>query len=145
MIKVRFYAPYNEINENLMLYAVIIARYKNHWLFCKHKERTTYECPGGHREPGEPVDQKARRELYEETGATAFDIQRVCVYSVSEDPDTQDENFGMLYLARIKALGPLPEEFEMERVELFDVLPEHWTYPDIQPYLLKRAAKELEK
>ena len=72
MIKVRFYEPYGEIDEKLMLYAVIIARYKNQWVFCKHKERMTYECPGGHREPGEPVDQTASRELYEETGQHNF-------------------------------------------------------------------------
>ncbi|MFR7445451.1 MAG: NUDIX domain-containing protein [Sellimonas intestinalis] len=43
----------------------------------------TYEVPGGHREAGETIDETARRELYEETGATDFDLFPVCVYSVA--------------------------------------------------------------
>lgn len=27
----------------------------NKWVFCKHKERETYEVPGGHRESGETI------------------------------------------------------------------------------------------
>lgn len=146
MVKVSFYDPYGDIDENRMLYAVIMARYDGRWVFCKHKERTTYECPGGHREPGEPVDTTARRELYEETGATDFDIKRICVYSVRDvldDGNLGTESYGMLYVAEITEFGPLPEEFEMEKIVLFDTLPEQWTYPEVQPQLLARAMEAL--
>lgn len=54
-------------------------------MFCKHKERDTYECPGGHREPNENIDDTAKRELWEETGAACFDLQPICAYSVRDD------------------------------------------------------------
>lgn len=43
----------------------------------------------------------------------------------------------MLYYADIIRLGELPS-FEMEKIEFFDSLPENWTYPEIQPQLLKK-------
>ena len=64
---VRFY---NTVDDSLLKFAVIVAKSNGKWVFCKHKERSnTYECPGGHREAGEAIDDTAKRELYEETGA----------------------------------------------------------------------------
>lgn len=64
-------------------FAVIISQSNGKWVFCKHKERDTYEAPGGHREIGEDILETAKRELQEETGATRFDIKPICVYSVT--------------------------------------------------------------
>lgn len=66
-----------------MKFAVIISQRNGKWVFCKHKERDTYEAPGGHREVGEDILETAKRELQEETGATRFDIKPICVYSVT--------------------------------------------------------------
>ena len=38
--------------DELMKFAVIMTRHNNQWLYCRHKERDTYEIPGGHREKG---------------------------------------------------------------------------------------------
>lgn len=110
-------------------------------MFCKHKERDTYEVPGGHREPGETIEEAARRELYEETGAIAFLLQPVCVYSVT-DPDATDsqESFGMLYCAEIEDFEPELHS-EIEKTVLSEKLAEHWTYPEIQPKLLEEAKR----
>ena len=78
-MKVRFY---DEIEDERLKFAVIVSRYQNKWVFCKHKQRDTYEIPGGHRENGETILETARRELYEETGALEYSIQPICVYSV---------------------------------------------------------------
>ena len=112
---------------------MIVSEYNEKWIFCKHNQRDTYEIPGGHRELGETILQTAQRELVEETGACRFDIYPVCIYSVQED----EETFGMLYYAHISELGDLPDS-EIERIELFDSLPDKLTYPQIQPYLFDR-------
>lgn len=63
---------YDQVEDEKLKFAVIAARAEGKWVFCKHKARTTFEMPGGHRKPGEPILDTARRELQEETGATAF-------------------------------------------------------------------------
>ena len=50
------------------------------WVFCKHKERDTYEVPGGHREAGENILETAKRELQEETGAITVSYTHLDVY-----------------------------------------------------------------
>lgn len=118
----------NEIKDKDLIYAVIIARYQNHWILCKHRERATWEIPGGRREPGETILDTAKRELYEETGATKFDIKPICIYTVNGTS-------GLLCFASVDVLGELPDS-EIEKVELFDELNVEWTYPNIQPNLL---------
>lgn len=53
MLEVKFY---NSIDDSMLQYAVIVSRYKQKWVLCKHKNRDTFECPGGHRETGESID-----------------------------------------------------------------------------------------
>lgn len=52
MVDVKFY---DDVDDALLKFAVIISKAKGKWVFCKHKERDTYEVPGGHREAGEPA------------------------------------------------------------------------------------------
>lgn len=77
---------YEKVDDHLLRFAVIVARHRGKWVFCKHRERDTYELPGGHREPGERILEAARRELQEETGATAFSIRPVCVLGDRQKP-----------------------------------------------------------
>lgn len=130
---------YDEVDDSLLKFAVIIARSNGKWVLCKHRERSTLEVPGGHREAGETVEEAARRELYEETGAVEFSIRPVCVYSVLRDD--AEESFGRLYAAEISAFE---EELhsEIEKIVLLEELPEeNWTYPDIQPKLLEEVRR----
>ena len=69
--------------------------------------------------------------------AKLLTIQPSVNYSVTA-PDNFDgkETFGKLYYEQIKSFeGELHSE--IEKVELFDELPTNWTYPQIQPLLLK--------
>ena len=78
MVEVKFY---DNVADELLKFAVIISKTSGKWIFCKHKERVTYEVPGGHRELGETIFDTAERELKEETGAVDFSIKPICVYS----------------------------------------------------------------
>ena len=136
MLEVKFY---DTVDDSLLKFAVIISQSNGKWVFCKHKERDTYEVPGGHREAGENILETAKRELQEETGAVKYEIKPICVYSVigkTRVNDTGEETFGMLYFAEINEFAKELHS-EMEKVILMDELPENWTYPLIQPKLIE--------
>jgi len=121
---------------------VIIAKSGGKYVFCKHRDRETWEVPGGHREAGESIIDTAKRELYEETGALDFSIEPICVYSVIRPayPERQ-ESFGMVFYADIKSFETELHS-EIERIEMTDTLPDRWTYPLIQPKLLQFAKEK---
>lgn len=138
MTEVKFY---DSVDDELLKFAVIIAKTDGKWVFCKHKERDTYEVPGGHREANEKILETAKRELYEETGAIEFEIKPICVYSVTaKDNFNGQETFGMLFYADIKTFEKELHS-EIEKIMITDALVDNWTYPLIQPELLKEAAR----
>lgn len=138
MVEVKFY---DEVDDSLLKFAVIIAKTNNKWVFCKHRKRNTYEVPGGHREDGESIMDTAKRELYEETGAIRYTLKQVCVYSVTApDNFNGEETFGMLYYADIHSFEPELHS-EIERIVITDQLVDQWTYPLIQPKLIDEAKR----
>ena len=139
MIEVRFYEA---VEDDLLKFSVILSWSQGKWVFCKHRERDTYEVPGGHREAGEDILETAKRELYEETGAVDFDIEKLCVYSVVRDGNVAEESFGMLYFAQIREFeGELHSE--IEKTILTDEPVEAWTYPEIQPKLMEEYERRM--
>ena len=142
-MKVKFY---DKVADELLKFAVIISKHDGKWVFCKHKERDTYEVPSGHREDGESILNTAKRELNEETGALDFSLDPVCVYSVTGKNrvnETGEETYGMLYFADIFSFDSTWNS-EMESVKLFDELPTEWTYPLIQPLLIEEYLRRKE-
>ena len=140
---VRFY---DTVEDEALKFAVIISRSNGRWVFCRHKDRDAYEIPGGHREPGETIREAAERELREETGASVFELRPVCVYSVTgrtRAVDSDAETFGMLYHARISDFETQLHS-EIAEVKLFETLPEKWTYPQIQPLLIREYERRME-
>ena len=111
MVEVKFY---DVVEDELLKFAVIISKTAGKWVFCKHRERDTFEVPGGHREIGESILETARRELREET-------------------------FGMLYFADVLTFEEIHSE--IEKIWITDTLPDNWTYPLIQPRLIEEAQK----
>ncbi len=139
MLNVAFY---EEVEDQLLKFAVIIAKTNGQWIFCKHRNRMTYEIPGGHHEANETILEAAIRELKEETGAVEFTIKPICVYSVKEindDEETENETYGMLYVADIFTFEALHSE--IERILITNTLIENWTYPLIQPALIREAQR----
>ena len=135
---VRFY---DRVDDALLKFAVIIAKTDGKWVFCKHRERDTYELPGGHREAGETVMEAAKRELYEETGALTYSLMPVCVYSVSAPGNFNgEESFGMLFYAEItKFENELHSE--IESIIITARLVDNWAYPPIHPKLIDEARR----
>ncbi|MDI6618855.1 MAG: NUDIX domain-containing protein [Clostridiales bacterium] len=131
---------YETVDDRLLKFAVIASKYQGRWIFCKHRQRDTFEIPGGHREPNEDILTTARRELFEETGATDYSIMPICVYSVEENgaAPIHNKTFGKLFFADVHVLGPLPE-FEIEKIKLFYDMPSELTYPQIQPTLMDKV------
>ena len=101
---------------------VCVCKYKDKYLFSFNKKRNGWEIPGGHIEDGETWEEAAKREMYEETGATKVKITPVCVYKIS--------TYGLLCYCEILELGQLPDEYEMNQIMLLDTLPDNLTYPD---------------
>lgn len=141
MLEVKFY---EQVDDGLLKFAVVISKTDGKWVFCKHKERDTYEVPGGHREMGETILETAKRELREEPGAIDFQICPVCVYSVKGktrvNENIDDESFGMLFVADIFSFENELHS-EIEKIIITDHLVDNWTYPLIQPKLLEEAKK----
>lgn len=136
---------YDDVDDSLLRFAVIISKSEGKWVFCKHRERDTYEIPGGHRDDGEAIGDTAKRELKEETGAVDFQIKPVCVYSVTGKNrvnETGEETYGMLYYAEIKTFEK-DLHSEMEKIVLFDTLHDDWTYPLIQPLLIEEYERRV--
>ncbi len=140
-MEVRFY---ESVEDELLKFAVIAAKSGGKWVFCKHRDRETYEVPGGHREEGETILETARRELYEETGALEYSMEPVVVYSVVDGPAGEGETFGMLYYAEIESFEPELHS-EMEKIILREDMVEHWTYPQIQPLLMEKVQRHIGK
>lgn len=120
-------------------YVVVCSSYQGKWLLSRHKKRTTWETQGGHVEAGETPLEAAKRELYEESGVQNVDVYPVCDYKGYRGPRF---SYGMVFLAVVHELGQLPES-EMQEVKCFEELPEHLTYPQMTPLLMKEAEKLL--
>ena len=140
-IQVNFH---EQVEDELLKFAVIISKTDGKWVFCKHKTRDTYEVPGGHREMGETIFETAERELREETGAIDFNISPICVYSVKGktkvNEKIDDESFGMLFYANIFSFKKELHS-EIEKIIVTNDLVGNWTYPLIQPKLIEEAEK----
>lgn len=139
---VRFY---DTVEEEKVKFVVVMTRFQKQWIFVKHKQRTTFEIPGGHREINESIENAAKRELYEETGIQDMTLYPVCTYSVkgiNRVNHVGKESFGALFYAEVDNIGELPES-EIESVHMFNHIPEHVTYPQIQPKLYAYVMKWL--
>ncbi|MDR3277991.1 MAG: NUDIX domain-containing protein [Oscillospiraceae bacterium] len=121
---------------DVLQFAVVAARYGGKWLFVRHRERDTFELPGGHIEPGETPENAARRELFEESGALEFNLAFVSWYGVERGGV---RTCGALFYAEVTKFGELPTDFEMAERAFFAEQPPGVTYPAIQPKLLEKT------
>ena len=121
MFEVKIY-DLGHCSESEYTRVVCVCRYKDKYLFSYNKKRNGWEIPGGHIEDGETWKEAAKREMFEETGATKIKVTPVCVYKIS--------TYGLLCYCEILELDKLPEEYEMSEIMLSDSLPDNLTFPD---------------
>ena len=121
----------NEVEEKELVRVVIVSEYKGKWIFCKQKNKDTWELPGGKIEKEETPLAAAKRELYEETGAKKIEIIPICVYIIS--------NPALLCYAKIEKLEKIPNDFEIEEIMLSETLPKNLTYPNTHPKLFNKV------
>ena len=121
MLEVKLY-NLGTIDEKEYTRVVCVCRYKDKWIFSKNNKRGGWEVPGGHIEEGEDWLTAAKREMYEETGATKIEVTPISVYKIS--------TYGLLCYCEILEMSELPKEYEMEKILLSDKPPENLTYPD---------------
>lgn len=122
---------------------IIIAKYKNQWLLCKHKNRDTWETAGGHIELNETPNEAAKRELYEETGASSYEIKPVFDCLIK---DKGEKVNCMVFFAEIYEIEVLPS-YEIKEVRRFKILPNNLTYKNITTDLFNHyiAIKRINK
>jgi 8-oxo-dGTP diphosphatase len=140
---IEFYDP-EDINEDEILFVTLLTFYEGKMVLVKHQKRTTWEFPGGHIEAGETCLMAAKRELYEETGAIRFDLSPLCIFNVKKTPDQSENSYAKLYFVHIVQFDKLPD-FEIEKIQTFESLPENLTYKEIQEtlFLKYRSISEI--
>lgn len=100
---------------------ICVSKYKDKYVFSYNEKRKGWEIPGGHIEEGETWEEAAKREMYEETGASKIKVTPIAVYKISQ--------FGLLCYCEIEELKELPN-YEMSKIIFSDDLPDNMTYPD---------------
>ena len=136
------FLPTNTVADEQIVFVILMAQRPNgKWLFVRHRERTTWEMPAGHREEGETAMEGAKRELYEETGAIEYSIRSLLQYAGIYK---ERKVFGEIFYASVDKLGDLPP-FEIAEVIELDTMPneDQLTYPDLQPSFFKEALRHL--
>ncbi|SDI75374.1 nucleoside triphosphatase YtkD [Ferrimonas sediminum] len=127
--------------SNTLKFVVIMARYRQQWLLVRHHQRDTLEIPGGKIDTGETPIEAARRELYEETGATDFTLTPMEIYRVCDGNSAP--SFGLLLTAEIRSLSAIPKGSEIAEVYPVTRRPQDsdMTWPAIQPRLFDHVTR----
>jgi len=125
---------YKKLNKKIDV-VVVFAKYNNKWLLVKHKNRDTWEVCGGHVEKKEKIDDAAKRELYEESGAIIDKINLIGYYSFVSN---NKRNYGAVFSCDVISFDNLPN-YEMREMCLMDEFPLNTTYPLTYKRLLKEV------
>lgn len=135
--------PEPDVADQHLAWAVVLADFNGQWLLVRHRQRSTFEAPGGKREPGESVFECATRELIEEASATEFTLDWITNYSIRLPNGTV--SFGSLFHSNVASFSN-QLCYETSEILVAKTLPNELTYPFVLPQLVEflSANKQLE-
>ena len=135
MLEVKLY-DLGYCDEKEYTRVVCVSKYKDKYVFSYNKKREGWEIPGGHIEEGETWQEAAKREMYEETGATKINVTPISVYKIS--------TYALLCYCEIEELEELPN-YEMEKILFSKELPENLSFPDSHKLFFDTVIKNIKK
>jgi 8-oxo-dGTP diphosphatase len=91
-------------------HVLVICSFYGQWLLTKHKIRGL-EFPGGKREKGETLEEAAKREVYEETGASLKTIEWIGDYKVTSEKQSFVKT---IFYGEVESLEQKEDYFETE-------------------------------
>jgi len=105
-------------------HVLVICRFFNQWLLTKHKKRGL-EFPGGKVEPFETLEEAAKREVEEETGAILQTLEFIGEYEVKGE---EDSFVKAVFYGEVETLSVKEDYFETAGPVLYsgDILKERW-------------------
>ncbi len=112
---------------------VCVCKYNGKYVFSFNKKRNGWELPGGHIEDGETWEEAAKREVYEETGATKINLKAICIYKIN--------SFALLCYCEIIELGQIPNYSEISEICQLDDLPQKMTFPESSKLFFDKVKK----
>ena len=129
----------NDVEDDQLKFVVILTKYKNKWIYIKHKHKDTWENPSGNRENNEDISLTASRELIEKTDAKEFFIEPICNYAIEKNGEMI---MGRLFNAEVYKLGNNIQD-KIKEVKAFKEQPTELEYPEIQKKLISKLEEHL--
>jgi 8-oxo-dGTP diphosphatase len=122
--------PESELDSDTfkpLLITFMVIRHESNILLVHHRQRQTWELPGGHIEGDESARDCAIRELFEETGQRAETLDFRAVLKYHAPPDSRNYwgihhgiYYGTLFSGELRSPSPFHENNEIERITFWD-------------------------
>jgi 8-oxo-dGTP diphosphatase len=122
--------PESELESDIyrpLLITFMVIRNEGNLLLVHHRQRQTWELPGGHIEDSESARDCAVRELFEETGQRAETLDFRAVLKYHAGPDSRNYwgihhgiYYGTLFSGELPFPSPFRENDEIERITFWD-------------------------